>query len=179
MLPVHEDVVDFVNLIKLEDGDTVAQLKQIEPFTVRHVVVIDRENILVSADYSGIVRWNSKDKYAFDWQIRTEPPLYLCKGPDGTALAIAKDGRSATVIKSADGTLLLNAALPMKATGDPVFYGGRYYIPAESGMMVINRDLEPASVYRSEAITGPFELSFAKDHAYLVGKDFVIRLRAY
>ena len=179
MLPVHEDVVDFVNIINLEDGDTLSQFKQIEPFPVRHVVVVDRNNILVSADYSGIVKWNGKDKYAYDWQIKTDPPLYLSKGLGGTALAIAKDGISATSIKSADGSLLLKATLPAKATGEPVLFGGRFYIPAESGMMVLNHDLEQAALYRSEAITGAFELSFAKDHAYLIGRDFVIRLRAY
>lgn len=179
MLPIHEDVVDFVNIVNLNDGDTVSQFKQIEPFTVRHVVVVDRNNILVSADYSGIVKWNGKDKYAYEWQIKTAPPLYLCKGPDGTVLAIAEDGISATRFKAADGTLILKAILPMKATGEPVLYGGRYYIPAESGMMVLNNDLEPAALYKSEAIAGPFELSFAKQHAYLIGKDFVIRLRAY
>lgn len=179
MLPVHEDVVDFVNIIKLEDGDTIAQFKQIEPFIVRHVVIADRNNILVSADYSGIVKWNGKDKYAYDWQIKTAPPLYLCKGTDGNALAIAPDGISATIFKTADGTIVLKTALPTKATGEPVLYGGRYYIPAEKGMMVLNQDLGLAASYGSEAITGPFELSFAKDHAYLIGRDFVIRLRAY
>lgn len=179
MLPVHEDVVDFVNIIKLGDGDTVAQFKQIEPFSVRHVVVVGRNNIVVSADYSGIVKWNGKDKYAFDWQIKKDPPLYLCKGDDGTALAIAADGISATIFKTADGAIVLKAALPTKATGEPVLYGGRYYIPAEKGMMVLNQDLGLAALYSSEAIAGPFKLSFAKDYAYLIGRDFVIRLRVY
>lgn len=179
MLPVHEDVVDYVNIVKLEDGDTIAQFKQIEPFTVRHVVVVDRNNILVSADYSGIVKWNGKEKYAYDWQIKTVPPLYLCKGLDGAALAIASDGVSATIFKSADGTIIQETTLPAKVVGEPFLQGGRYYIPAEKGMMVLNQDLELAILYSSEAITGSFELSFAKDHAYLIGRDFVIRLRAY
>lgn len=179
MLPVHEDVVDFVNIIKLGDGDTVAQFKQIEPFSVRHVVVVGRNNIVVSADYSGIVKWNGKDKYAFDWQIKKDPPLYLCKGDDGTALAIAADGINATRFKTADGTILLKSALHAKAIGEPVLHAGRYYIPTEKGMLVLNQDLGQAALYSSEAITGKFELGFAKDHAYLIGRDFVIRLRAF
>ncbi len=177
MLPVHEDVVDFVNLIKLEDGDTLSQFKQIEPFSVRHVVAVDRNNILVSADYSGIVRWNGKDKFMYDWRIRTDPPLYLCNGPDGTALAIAKDGVSATSFKTADGTMLLSVKLPQKAVGEPVLYDGRYYIPVGSGMLVLNGKLEAVATYRWETVTGPFAISFFKGYAYLVGHDFVLKLR--
>lgn len=178
MLPVHFDVVDYVNIIRLEDGETVAQFKQIEPFTIRHVVTIARDNILVSADYSGIVRWNGKDKFAYEWRIKMDPPLYLCKGTDGTAIAISKDGVSAIRFKSADGTLLLNSKLPAKATGEPVHFDGKYFIPTEAGMMVVDQSLQPVKMYSSQAITSPFEISFADDHAYLIGQDFVIRLRA-
>lgn len=137
------------------------------------------DNILVSADNSGIMRWNSEDKYSYVWKVGGEPPLYVCGGTEGRAIAIAKDAVTAISMETKTGSTLSAAVLPSKAIGDPVLHGDKYYIPIEAGMLVLRQDLEIAAKFQIASISGPFSMGFSNGFAYLVGNDFVLRLRAY
>lgn len=179
MLPVHKDVMDFVHVINLADGSTISQFKQIEPFIVRHVVAAGLNRILVSADHTGIVGWNGRDKYGNDWRIKTEVPLYICGGDTGAAMAIAADGVSAMSFSTNDGTILTEERLPVKAMGEPVLHGGKFYVPAESALMVLGQDLKATALYMLEAIVGHYALDFSGGYIFLVGEDFVMRVEEH
>lgn len=179
MLEVHTDVVDYINLIELKEGLTLAQFKPIEPFDVRHVEVEGEKSVLVSADYSGIIMWNTTDKYVYSWKIKMAIPLYLTSGGPGKAISIAQDAITMTSIDTKLGLVNREGKLPGKAIGKPVFFGALYYIPVEGSLVAVGDDLKVQKRYTMPSLKGSFAIKVTKDYIYLIGSDTVIKLEQF
>lgn len=179
MLEVHTDVVDYINLIELKEGLTLAQFKPIEPFDVRHVEVEGEKSVLVSADYSGIIMWNTTDKYVYSWKIKMAIPLYLTSGGPGNAIAISKDATTVNNIDTKLGLVNRESKLSGKALGKPFYYGSLYYIPVEGSLIAIGDDLKVQKRYTMPSLKGSFAIKVTKDYIYLVGSDTVIKLAQF
>lgn len=179
MQKVHTDVVDYVNLIELKEGLTLAQFKPIEPFDVRHVEVEGEKSVLISADYSGVIMWNTTDKYVYSWKIKMAIPLYLTSGGFGNAIAIAKDAITVTKIDTKLGVVNRETKLPGRALGKPFYFGSLYYIPIEGSLIAIDNELKVQKRYALTALKGDFTTMVMRDYIYLIGSDTVIKLSQF
>ena len=136
-----DESLDYINLIETQYGNTMAQFKAIEPFKIRDVVALDKDKVLIAADYAGIVMWNTKDKFVYDWKFAIAPPRHICIGLDSKALVIGKDGLTMISLDAKTGSALAYADAPVEVIGEPVLFGSNYIVPVDGGLMVLDAEL--------------------------------------
>ncbi len=140
-----DESLDYINLIDVKDGNTTSQFKAIEPFKIRDVVVLDKDRALIAADYAGIVLWNTKDKFVYDWKFVIPPPRHICPGLNSKALVIGKDGFTIISIDTKTGSAIAYADAPAEVIGKPVLFGSDYIVPINGGLLVLDADLNVKS----------------------------------
>ncbi|OQB46892.1 MAG: hypothetical protein BWY00_01490 [Firmicutes bacterium ADurb.Bin153] len=173
--PNPVDGYDYINMFDISDGRTVAQFKAVEPFIIRLIKPLSQTRALVAADYSGLVSWNIKDKYLYEWRLKSDPPKYICAGLPGTALIVGKDGKSLSTIDTRKGTQLKQSPSAEAVLGEPIFVGSRYYVPVNGGLLVLGTNLETVLRYGIEGLKGSVSLVPAKDSIYIAGDDLLVK----
>lgn len=173
--PNPVDGYDYINMFNISDGNTVAQFKAVEPFTIRLIKPVSQTKALISADYSGLVSWNTVDKYLYEWRLKVDPPKYVCVGQSNQALIVGKDGKGISTIDIKKGTQLKQSSYTETVLGEPIFIGSRYYVPVNGGLMVLGTNLETVSRYNLSGLKGSVSLLPAKDSIYIVGDNLLAR----
>lgn len=160
--------LDYINIVDTRDGYTDRQFETIKPLEISQVVKVNSEAVLVTAEYSGVVRWNTRDMYGEDWRFKMETPKYIAVGPSGRAVTVANDGLDLTLLDIEDGTLVLNAKLDSKAIGNPVFISGQFYIPVVGGVAVLDGSLAEKGMMQIKGLDGSGDILPFGGGAYLV-----------
>jgi hypothetical protein len=171
-----EDGEDFINLIDVSNGDTLAQFKAIEPFKIRQIAALSPSSVLVVADYAGIVRWNTRDKFIYDWRLKIKPPLYTTPIKDKLALAIGADKATLMLIDTGNGTLLKEITLPGKAIGNQLVLDSQTAIPIEGGMLFVDAGLQIKAKYSIPELTGAATLSRFGDSIYVACGNLLMKI---
>lgn len=165
--------MDYVNVVDLRSGFTVEQSEVIKPFDIFDAVTLGPELMVVSVKYSGLVRWNTREMYGFDWRVKGDPAEYLVAGEKGQILAVYFQRDRIALIEPSDGSISASAKLPAPAAGKPVWDGKHYYVPAEGKVMILDTDLNVTSVLSVEGLLGETKVHLAEKGIYLVDGDSV------
>lgn len=171
-----DESLDYVNLIEMKDGNTAVQFKAIEPFRIRDVVVIDKDSVLIAADYAGIVRWNTKDKFVYDWRFAIAPPRHICIGPNSKALVIEKDGFRMVSLDTKTGLPQALATSQQEVIGKPVMFGFDYIVPVSGGIVVLDAELNVKSRLLIPDMSGSAALVISKGSIIVASDKIVIKI---
>lgn len=164
--------IEYLNIVDMKDGITTRQLTQIGIGFV-DAEVLGPENILVVDKYIGIIKWSNQDMPFYEWRLIVEPPDYLVVGYDGTALAVAKDGITLSLVDVSKGNILKRIVSSDRVVGRPLVDGARFLVPVDWGIIVLDKELDIIGKYRIEGLKGSITLRRADDSIYVVGESNV------
>lgn len=170
---LREKGMDYINVVDLKKGTTVEQFEVIKPFDIFDAVTLGPELLVVSVRYSGLVRWDTREMYGFDWRVKGEPVEFLLEGGNGKILAVYFQRDRIALIEPADGSILIEAKLKAPAAGKPVWDGKRYYVPTEGGLIVMDANLSTISQQPIEGLGGEARVHLTGEGLYLVDSDSV------
>lgn len=176
MVDVPVDILEYVNLIDLGDGDTVGQFKFTEPNDIRQIEPAVPGGALLSTDYSGLLLWDLKERYVFSWRVRMASPKFLSGGTYGRAIAVANDGISLVEVDTIGGKVISRSTLDKVAIGEPVPYGDGYLVAAEGEVLVLGAGLEVTARFPVAGLSGSATLALAGDSLYVIGERAVSRI---
>ncbi len=170
---LRENGMDYINVVDFKIGTTDEQFEVIKPFDIFDAVSLGPELLVVSVKYSGLVRWNTREMYGFDWRVKGEPVEYLLSGGKGQILAVYFQRDSIFLIEPSDGSVSAEVKLVVPAAGKPAWDGKHYYIPAEGRILILDADLNVTSEMPVSGLFGDVRLHLAKEGLYLVDGDSV------
>lgn len=171
-----DESLDYVNLIEAKDGNTTTQFKAIEPFKIRDVVALDKDRALITADYAGIVLWNTKDKFVYNWKFTIPPPRHICPREDSKALVIGKDGFTMISIDTRTGSAIAYADAPAEVIGKPILFGSDYIVPVNGGLLVLDDELNQKSRLFIPEVAGSASLAISGGAIVVASDKIVIRI---
>lgn len=171
-----DESLDYINLIDVADGNTWTQFKAVEPFKIRDVVALDKNRALITADYAGIVMWNTKDKFVYDWKFAIAPPSHICIGLGSEALVIGKDGLTMISLDTLTGTALFYADAPEKVIGKPVLFGSDYIVPINGGLLVLDAKLNVKARLFIPEVSGSAMLAISEGSIVVASDKVVIKI---
>ncbi|HOA15742.1 MAG TPA: hypothetical protein PKJ05_05365 [Bacillota bacterium] len=169
VMPVNG--LDYINVVDTDDGTTDRQFEMIKPLEVTQVVKVNPEAVLVSAEYAGVVRWNTRDMYGEDWRYRSDAPMFMAVGPKGRAITVSRDGRGLQLLDIDKGAPVSGSFLERTALGNPVYISGKFYVPVTGGIAVLDDDLAETGFIAVEAIAVSGRILQAAGGAYLVSES--------
>ena len=165
--------MDYINVVDVRRGITDEQFEVIKPFDIFDAVTLGPELMIISVRYSGLVRWNTREMYGFDWRVKGDPVEYLLAGGKGLILAVYFQRDRIALVDPSDGSISAMTNLPAPATGKPAWDGKRYYIPAEGRIMALDADLKLTSMLSVEGLSGETRVHLTEQGVYLVDGDSV------
>jgi len=169
----RENGMDYVNVVDLRRGTTDEQLEVTKPFDLFDAVTLGPELMVISVKYSGLVRWNTREMYGFDWRVKGDPVEYLLAGGKGKILALYFERDRIAIIEPSDGSIAAEARLAVPASGKPAWDGLHYYVPAEGRLIALGADLEVASELTVPGLSGETRVHLSKEGLFLVDADSV------
>ncbi len=169
VMPVNG--LDYINVVDTNDGYTDRQFEMIKPLEITQVVKVNAEAVLVSAEYAGVVRWNTRDMYGEDWRYKSAVPMFMALGPQGRALTVSGDGFGLNLLDIDKGAAVTASRLEAMALGNPVYLSGRFYVPVIGGVAVLDANLASAGFVAVEGMAGASKILEAADGAYLLTKS--------
>lgn len=170
---LREKGMDYINVVDLKRGTTVEQFEVIKPFDIFDAVTLGPELLVVSVKYSGLVRWDTREMYGFDWRVKGEPMEYLVAGGNGRILAVYFQRDRIALIETEDGSISAEVKLTSAATGKPVWDGNRYYIPADGRLIVMDSNLNIISELPVPGLFGEARVHLSKEGLYLIDSESV------
>ena len=166
VMPVNG--LDYINVVDTNDGYTERQFEMIKPLEINQVVKVNAEAVLVSAQYAGVVRWNTRDMYGEDWRYKSDVPLFMAVGHQGRAIIVSGDGRELELLDIDKGAVVSGSRLERTALGNPVYLAGRFYVPVTGGVEVLDANLAKAGFIAVDGMVGASEILQAAGGAYMV-----------
>lgn len=132
--------------------------------------------MLIAADYAGIVLWNTKDKFVYDWKFAIPPPRHICPGLNSKALVIGKDGFTIISIDTKTGSPLVYADAPAEVIGKPVLFGSDYIVPINGGLLVLDADLNVKSRLFIPEVAGTVTLVISEGSVLVASDNIIIKI---
>lgn len=165
--------MDFINTVRLSNGTMDEQFEMVKPFDIFDVVIMGPNSLVAAVQYTGLIKWNTREMYGFDWRTRIDPIKYLVAGKDGMILAVFASGDKLAIINEKDGEIIRQSAISGKVNGRPAWDGLNFIVPVEKAVLVVDEELSVTKVTAIEGANGTANLHLTSNGMFVVNVDSV------